>query len=260
MGSNPFLERWWVFAGHLSFGVIIYAAVWDIGMSRYREILLEHSFELLFASTMLLLLAFPFLEDSLKLRLIRGALMTLLFLPAIYAHLRSRVFLASTFCLLLLSLVTLWWQVKTLSLAATLSHSLAAACYFFFLALVLIRFTMRQETVSRNLVFAAVVVYILLAIAWAFLYSAVETLYPGSFLNGDKTAVHPSASVTFLYFSIVTITTVGYGDIIAASQLGRMLAMSEAFVGQIYLVVTVATVVGLRATAIIESRQARKQR
>jgi voltage-gated potassium channel Kch len=51
-------------------------------------------------------------------------------------------------------------------------------------------------------------------------------------------------AVSYLYFSYITLTTVGYGDLTAGSSLGRMLAVIEALVGQLYLVTIVALVVG----------------
>jgi voltage-gated potassium channel Kch len=52
-----------------------------------------------------------------------------------------------------------------------------------------------------------------------------------------------------MYFSLTTITTVGYGDLTAQTHLGRLLANSEAVIGQVYLVTFVAMIVGLRAQA-----------
>ncbi|HEX3262045.1 MAG TPA: potassium channel family protein [Solirubrobacterales bacterium] len=49
----------------------------------------------------------------------------------------------------------------------------------------------------------------------------------------------------FLYFSFVTITTVGYGDLTAGTSLGRSIAIAEALTGQIYLVTVVAAIVGV---------------
>ena len=57
------------------------------------------------------------------------------------------------------------------------------------------------------------------------------------------TATDPHG-IDFLYFSFVTMTTVGYGDLTAAGDLGRMLAVTEALIGQLYLVTVVALVIG----------------
>lgn len=67
----------------------------------------------------------------------------------------------------------------------------------------------------------------------------------GSLESGALFAQHTAESTkNFLYFSFVTITTVGYGDLTAASNLGRSLAIAEALTGQIYLVTVVAAIVG----------------
>jgi voltage-gated potassium channel Kch len=63
-----------------------------------------------------------------------------------------------------------------------------------------------------------------------------------------------------IYFSVVTISTVGYGDILPASPVARMLAMTEAVVGQFFVAVVVATFVSMYTTQAIEARvQARQQ-
>lgn len=90
-------------------------------------------------------------------------------------------------------------------------------------------------------------------------YDFVETLFPGSFSNVATADSDPNFRVALFYFSMTTITTVGYGDITPLSPLARMLAITEALTGQIYLVVMVATLVGLRATALHESRERRKR-
>jgi hypothetical protein len=69
-------------------------------------------------------------------------------------------------------------------------------------------------------------------------YHVLETLRPGSFLPAHEAV--PVTESLFRYFSIVTITTVGYGDIVPVSAAARSLANLEALVGQLYLVIQVA--------------------
>lgn len=231
------------------------------GWNWYRRWLARHrenSFVVLLAGTVLLLLLFPFLHGDFWLRLIRGMLILALYLPTVFAHGRHLGLLTLASCLFLTSLGTLVWELSTGAEQAELWHSAANACYFLVLACVLIRFVAGQELVSHNVVFATLVVYVLLAFTWTFLYDFVETLDRGSFAHMGTGEGDMNQRVAFFYFSMTTITTVGYGDITPVTPLARMLAIVEALVGQMYLVAAVATVVGLRATMLADSRRSRK--
>jgi hypothetical protein len=82
--------------------------------------------------------------------------------------------------------------------------------------------------------------YMLIGLFFAFTYSAIQNLGGAPFFAGGAAAT----SAQSVYFSFVTLTTVGYGDLTARTNLGRTLAVSEALLGQVYLVTVVATIVG----------------
>jgi hypothetical protein len=104
---------------------------------------------------------------------------------------------------------------------------------FFVQALVNIAAHIRAEReVTLDLIFAAVCAYLLLGLVWAYAYYFLETVHPGSFkaaepLDGDLWA--------FFYYSFVTLTSLGYGDIVAATRPARSLTIVEVIVGQLYL-------------------------
>ncbi len=98
----------------------------------------------------------------------------------------------------------------------------------------------RKQAVTVQAVLGVLSVYILLGMFFAFVYGAINHLGGAPFFTG---AQEPS-SPHFLYFSFSTLTTVGYGDFTARSNLGHTLAVSEALVGQIYLVTVVSLIVG----------------
>ena len=109
---------------------------------------------------------------------------------------------------------------------------------------------LQAEKVSREVVEGAVCVYMLLGVAWASLFSLIETLHPGAFQLPSlrTTSVLPvvvEARQRFLYYSFVTLTTVGYGDITPVAALAQRLAVLEAMFGQLYLSILVARLVGL---------------
>jgi Ion channel len=95
-------------------------------------------------------------------------------------------------------------------------------------------------TVTLTVVFGVLCLYLLLGLFFAFAYVAVQNLGGAPFFANGAAAV----SSRSLYFSFVTMTTVGYGDYTARTNLGHTLAVSEALIGQIYLVTVVAAIVG----------------
>ena len=105
-----------------------------------------------------------------------------------------------------------------------------------------------QKRVDADTIMGGVCVYILLGMMWAFLYPILEYLEPGSFMSasGAEDFQHPDAVFTSLwYFSYTTLTTMGYGDIVPVSEMSRGLAIVEAVVGQMYVIVFIARLLGL---------------
>jgi len=101
----------------------------------------------------------------------------------------------------------------------------------------------RRQVVDVHTVMGALCIYVLLGMLWAFAYGAI-----GAFESGPFFAEQATANVAdYLYFSFVTLTTVGYGDLTASQGLGRAIAVVEALFGQLYLVTVVALVVSRMA-------------
>jgi len=105
--------------------------------------------------------------------------------------------------------------------------------------------------VGVDSVSAALCLYLLVGLGFAFLYDAVEQLQPGSFTGLGTRAVHedPRHAAALVYFSFVTLTTLGYGDVAAVLPVGRGFAVLEALLGQVVLVVLVARLVGMQVAA-----------
>jgi hypothetical protein len=96
-----------------------------------------------------------------------------------------------------------------------------------------------QRTVNRQSVLGAICIYLLIGMDFTFVYGAAAALGSGDFF-AEGTDGTPSLR---LYFSYVTLTTVGYGDYTPAGDLGHTLAIVEALLGQLYLVTVVAVIV-----------------
>jgi hypothetical protein len=96
-----------------------------------------------------------------------------------------------------------------------------------------------QGSATVQAVMGVLCIYLLIGMLCAFLYGAIDRLGGNPFFTNDVAATASHC----LYFSFTTLTTVGYGDLTARSNLGHTLAVSEALVGQIYLVTVVALLV-----------------
>ncbi len=97
----------------------------------------------------------------------------------------------------------------------------------------------RRPVIDTHTVLGAICIYVLIGMMFAFVYSAIGSLASEPFFVQTNQA----STADYLYFSFVTLTTVGYGDFTAAGGLGRALASLEALLGQVYLVTVVATIV-----------------
>jgi hypothetical protein len=102
--------------------------------------------------------------------------------------------------------------------------------------------------VDRNKIIGAICIYLLLGMAWAFAYLIVEVYLPGS-LTGLRADVWQANVHSLIYYSMVTLTTLGYGDITPAQPLVRFLAYMESVTGIFYTTVLVASLIGLRLSA-----------
>lgn len=111
--------------------------------------------------------------------------------------------------------------------------------------LVVVRRLIHHQRASVQTLLGAVSAYLLFALAFSFLFLTIETVSGEAFFG----SVQPTTA--YMYFSLTSITTLGYGDLAAVTPLGRLLATTEAVIGQVYLVTFVAMIVGL----IVEQRQ-----
>lgn len=134
-----------------------------------------------------------------------------------------------------------------------LTASFSGVAFFLFLSLAIFIFVINQEYISRDLMSGAAVVYLLLAIMWAFVYRGIDTIQPGSFFISEHDNIEQG--FPYMYFSIVTITTLGYGDIHPVSYASRTAASLQALIGQIYLVFTVARLVGIHTSQSLEKKK-----
>jgi hypothetical protein len=125
-------------------------------------------------------------------------------------------------------------------------RDLSSALFLFTVCLALLRnIVLRSQKITQDLIYGAVNVYLMVGVAFAFLYADLALAMPGSFHGLEQHSYGPYNIEPFVYFSYVTLSTLGYGDITPASHLSMTMAYLEAIFGQLFLAILVARLVGL---------------
>jgi hypothetical protein len=96
---------------------------------------------------------------------------------------------------------------------------------------------------AKGRLYASVSLYFMLGLSWFAIYRVMNFVQPGSFNEAGVPIPAYTHWSTFLYFSLTTLTTLGYGDIIAVKPAARMLATLEAATGVLYVAITVSRLV-----------------
>jgi len=110
-----------------------------------------------------------------------------------------------------------------------------------------------ESEVGFRTILGAISVYVILGILFTYVYVAVDRLQTGAFFG------QPTQTGDFLFFSITTLTTTGYGNLVPAAQPGRMLSGLEMLIGQIFLVTLIAGLVSLWRPGVGVARRRAKE-
>jgi len=123
----------------------------------------------------------------------------------------------------------------------------------------IIKYIFSTKKITFDYISAALCVYLILGLLWVSLYSIAESFQPGSYLLPDDGLNdfmgrhdYGDLYVRKIYFSFVTLLTLGYGDLVPIHSFARLLAIIEALLGQIFLVVLVARLVGIHVAQSLE--------
>jgi len=136
---------------------------------------------------------------------------------------------------------------RTLELVGTICWLL----FVLFVTLSQLRSVLKQREVTGETICMAISVYLLLGFTWAFLYGIIFQLHPESF--GNLVAANPGHQTQFQhlfpilgYFSLTTLSTIGFGDITPLTLQARYAAVAEGITGQFYMAILVARLVGMQ--------------
>jgi hypothetical protein len=156
-------------------------------------------------------------------------------------------------------LFTNYFLPATSPVVAGLLFHLLPVVFLCYTLVVILRTVFRDRNVSLDQIHGAICGYLLLGLAFAHLYCLAELFWPGSFHLQEYLGALPDENARrfslLAYFSFVTLTTLGYGDITPQSGPARTLAWVEAVMGQFYVAVIIAELIALRVSAAVQNQR-----
>ena len=198
-------------------------------------------FLFLLISILLLFILRPFLGGFIGITVLFDIFFFLILVSAIYAVSARKSGFVIGMVLVVPALITTWsgYVVKIPAIGVT--ERVFEVLFLGYVACVILAHVFRQKQVTLETISGAICAYFMIGLVWGLCFSLLEQAQPGSFLMTEQQA-DPSH---FIYYSFVTMSTLGYGDITPISNPARSLSLLEAVVGQFYIAVLIARLVGM---------------
>ncbi len=197
----------------------------------------------LLISILCLLIFTPVFQGFVGIRILMNVFITAILISGTYAASKKIYITITAASLALPMLVSIWIShFADMPLLVFVGDCFGIA-FTAFLVVVILSFIFREHEVTINVIYASIVVYLLIAIMWMFIYLVLESIHPGSFAAGEGQI--ETGRPLFIYYSFVTITTLGYGDITPITDLANSFSFLEAVTGQLYIAILIARLVGI---------------
>ena len=215
-------------------------------MSKVLDIVRKRRFGYLTMSLLILIIAYPYVQGDLWGQILLSLITTLVMVMLIVAvgDKKKHSFIALVLAIPWFVFILLNLPIFKMEYSELIKEEIIFAFLLFaYTTYRIFMHIIRSREITVEILFASICVYILIGFTWATLYAFLEILHPGSLRDID--GQYLNSGQDFLFFSFVTLTTVGYGNVEAITDQARSLASLEALTGQLYLTIMVARLVGL---------------
>jgi voltage-gated potassium channel len=224
------------------------------GSGHHRPLIRPNNrFRVLLTFLILMLLVSPFFEEEeLAIGIIR-ILLSLALVAAVYAVSKRRRDLVIGGIIAAPSVIGRWLPDYNTSLPFFVAVTAATTLFLGFVTYMIVAEVARLRTVTFDTIFGAGCGYLLIGGIWAFIYSMINVVaHPGFVFNNVPSLppasdlVEQSRLIPLFYFSFITLTSTGFGDILPLSPVAKGFTVSEAVIGQFYVAILVARLVSLQ--------------
>jgi hypothetical protein len=197
----------------------------------------------------LLFVSLPFVEDIKGGDLIVSLLLSLVLLSAVLAVADHKGVFYVALVLGIPAVVSRWISHFRPDLVPPPVFLVAGLLLVAFVVVNLLRFVWRAPSVNIEVLCASISAYLMLGLMWTMAYWLVDQLTPGAFAFNTNAGPRSINGFNGFYFSFITLSTVGYGDITPVSRIARWLAAMEAMTGLLYVAVLISRLVALYSSA-----------
>ncbi len=198
-------------------------------------------FLLLFVAIVLSLALRPFLEGSFKALALSAVFFSLILLACIYSVSRNHGHFLFALVLGLPSIFVIWLGVLWHDLSLEIMGAILQVIFWVFIIASILSHLFDVKEVTADTILGAACSYFLIGFAWSFIFFVLESCSPGSFSFPRPRSTGFS---DFIYYSFVTLATIGFGDITPVSNAARSLSILEAILGQLFMATLIAILVG----------------
>ena len=204
----------------------------------------------LLIAIVVLLVSAPFVEELEGGHFILSVLFSLVLIAAVFAVANRKRSLVIALALAIPAITARWINQLRPDLVHPAVFLVCALVLLTFVIGHLLYFVLRAPVVNVEVLCASIAAYLMLGLTWTVAYWLVDQLTPGGAFSFNTTrGAHSMNGFTGFYFSFITLSTVGYGDITPVSQAARWLAAMEAMTGLLYVAVLIARLVSLYSSA-----------
>jgi voltage-gated potassium channel Kch len=214
-----------------------------MGMSK-NPLYTKHGFRNLLFFLLLYIFISPFLVHYPSIAILAHSLLSITLFFSVWAIQKQQNYRPLAMVLLIPVLALYWLGLYEFIPFDLLSAYALLALFFILLIIAFGGQLIRARRIDLQVIYGTLCLYLILGLLWGTLYSLLHELSPGSFAGILLETPKGSLLTTFNYFSMVTLTTLGYGDITPQTHAAGALCQIEAITGQFYIAVLVAWLVG----------------
>ena len=184
----------------------------------------------------------PFLEGFVRIQILMSIFFSIILLSGIYAISQKKHILIIAL-VLAVPLLLIQWGKQILDISSfMLVSDIFGILFFGYSSVIILAYLFREKEITGDVIIGSICAYLMIGFMWSSIFSMLEIVCPGSFNLPEISGLEGSG---FTYYSFVTLTTLGYGDITPLTAPARSFALLEAVTGQLYIAVLVARLVGI---------------